>query len=111
MDRTALNYANLFGYQAALNLHGNQFSYLSAIVYAGYWFGQYPCGWLVGRFPAQRVMGIACLLWGAMVLILTQCHTYSSAMAVRFVMGFFEAAVTPGQVLMTGQWNCMCIEA
>ena len=67
-------------------------------------FGQFPCGWLVGRFPAQKVIGIACLLWGAMVLILTQCHTYQSAMAVRFWMGFFEAAVSPGQVLMTGFW-------
>ena len=30
MDRTALNYANLFGYQAALGLKGQQFNYLSA---------------------------------------------------------------------------------
>jgi hypothetical protein len=30
MDKTALNYANLFGYQAALGLKGQQFSYLSA---------------------------------------------------------------------------------
>ena len=30
MDKTSLNYANLFGYQDALNLKGQQFSYLSA---------------------------------------------------------------------------------
>ena len=30
MDRTALNYANLFGYQAALGLKGNEFNFLSA---------------------------------------------------------------------------------
>lgn len=30
MDKTALNYANLFGYQAALGLTGQQFNYLSA---------------------------------------------------------------------------------
>jgi hypothetical protein len=30
MDKTALNYANLFGYQAALGLQGSQFNYLSA---------------------------------------------------------------------------------
>lgn len=39
-----------------------------------------------------------------MVLILTQCHSFSSALAVRFIMGFFEAAVTPGLTLMTGFW-------
>jgi hypothetical protein len=30
MDRTALNYANLFGYQTTLGLKGQQFNYLSA---------------------------------------------------------------------------------
>ncbi|EMC99259.1 hypothetical protein BAUCODRAFT_396627 [Baudoinia panamericana UAMH 10762] len=104
MDKTALNYANLFGYQKALGLKGLQFNYLSAMVYCGYFFGQYPCGWLIGRFPAQRILAISCLSWGVCVLILTQCRTFSSAMGVRFLMGLFEAAVTPGLTLMTGFW-------
>lgn len=104
MDKTALNYANLFDYQKALKLQGTDFNYLSAMVYAGYFFGQYPCGWLIGRYPAQKVLGISCLLWGLMVVLLTQCRTFSSALAVRFFMGMFEAAVTPGLTLMTGFW-------
>ncbi|KAL4966416.1 major facilitator superfamily domain-containing protein [Aspergillus stella-maris] len=104
LDKTALNYANILGYQEALGLEGQQFNYISAMVYAGYFFGQYPCGWLIGRFPAQRVLGISCFLWGLMVIILTQCRSYSSAMGVRFIMGIFEAAVTPGLTLMTGFW-------
>lgn len=30
MDKTALNYANLFGYQETLGLKGQEFNYLSA---------------------------------------------------------------------------------
>jgi hypothetical protein len=30
MDRTALNYANLFSYQTALGLKGSQFNYVTA---------------------------------------------------------------------------------
>ena len=33
MDKTSLNYANLFGYQKALGLKGKQFNYLSASTY------------------------------------------------------------------------------
>lgn len=33
MDKTSLNYANLFGYQKALQLEGKQFNYLSASMY------------------------------------------------------------------------------
>ncbi|UNI19484.1 hypothetical protein JDV02_005666 [Purpureocillium takamizusanense] len=104
MDKTSLNYANLFGYQAALKLKGQQFNYLSAMLYAGYFFGQYPCGWLIGRFPAQRVLAISIFLWGLMVIIMTQCRSYSTALLARFIMGIFEAAVTPGLTLMTGFW-------
>ncbi|KAI1492807.1 major facilitator superfamily domain-containing protein [Biscogniauxia mediterranea] len=104
MDKTALNYANLFGYKEALHLEGQQFNYLSAMVYAGYFIGQYPCGWLIGRFAAQKVLSISMLAWGFFVIIMTQCRDYSSALAVRFLMGIFESAVTPGLTLMTGFW-------
>lgn len=104
MDKTALNYANLFGYQKALNLQGNEFNYLSAMIYAGYFFGQYPCGWLIGRYRAQIVMSVSIFCWGLLVVLMTQCRTYSTALAVRFLMGIFEAAVTPGLTLMTGFW-------
>ncbi|KAF2718533.1 MFS general substrate transporter [Polychaeton citri CBS 116435] len=104
VDKTTLNYANLFGYQKALGLQGKQFNYLSAMIYAGYFFGQYPCLRLIGRYPAQRVLAVACLLWGLMVVIMAQCRSYGGALAVRFIMGLFEAAVTPGLVLITGFW-------
>lgn len=104
LDKTALNYANLFDYQEALGLEGNQFNYLSAMVFAGYFFGQYPCGWLIGRFKAQRVLAVSCAAWSLMVILMTQAKSYSSALALRFIMGLFEAAVTPGLTLMTGWW-------
>ena len=34
MDKTSLNYANLFGYQEALGLEGLDFNYLSASKYS-----------------------------------------------------------------------------
>jgi hypothetical protein len=48
-------------------------------VCAGYFFGQCPCGWLIGRYPAQKVMAISIFLWGLTVVIMTQCRDYSSA--------------------------------
>ncbi|KAI0547722.1 major facilitator superfamily domain-containing protein [Xylaria curta] len=104
LDKTALNYANLFNYQDALNLKGQEFNYLSAVVYAGYFFGQYPCGFLIGRYPAQKVLATCILIWGVLVVLLTQARSFSSALAIRFLMGLFEASVTPGLTLMTGFW-------
>jgi len=113
IDKTSLNYANLFGYQKALGLKGKQFNYLSAseffalqsrvckvkptkeyherlantlpVIYAGYFFGQYPCGWLIGRFPAQKVLAVSIMLWGITVLIMTQARSYRSACKLKHI--------------------------
>ncbi|KAJ7056258.1 major facilitator superfamily domain-containing protein [Mycena amicta] len=104
LDKTALNYANLFGFQAALHLKGNQFNWLSAQVYFGYAVAQYPIQILIGRYSAQKVLAITVFMWGLCVLTMTQCTNFHTAMINRFVLGMFEASVSPGLTLMTGWW-------
>ncbi|KAJ7728537.1 major facilitator superfamily domain-containing protein [Mycena metata] len=104
LDKTALNYANLFGFQTALKLEGNQFNWLSGMVYFGYAVSQYPIQFLLGRYSAQKVIGITVFMWGLCVLTMTQCTNFHTAMINRFVLGMFEASVSPGFTLMTGWW-------
>lgn len=104
MDKSALNYANLFGYQAALGLQGSDYSWLGGGFYIGYLVAQFPMGYLLGRFPAGRVLGVCCLFWGLVVLLSTQALDFKSALAVRIALGMMEAVVTPGLNLMTGFW-------
>jgi MFS family permease len=104
MDKSALNYANLFGYQAALGLKGSDYSWLGGGFYIGYLVAQFPMGYLLGRFPAGRVLGICCFFWGLVVLLSTQALNFKSALAVRIALGMMEAVVTPGLNLMTGFW-------
>ncbi|KAJ7582199.1 major facilitator superfamily domain-containing protein [Mycena floridula] len=104
VDKTALNYANLFGFRTALDLTGFQFNVLAGVVYIGYFIGQYPAAYLIGRYRAERVLSIALVLWGICVITMAQCTNFSNAMANRFILGLFESAVTPGLTLMTGFW-------
>ncbi|KAJ7358492.1 major facilitator superfamily domain-containing protein [Mycena albidolilacea] len=104
LDKTALNYANLFGFQTALKLKGNQFNWLSGMVYFGYAFSQYPIQILIGKFPAQKVLAVTIFMWGLCVLTMSQCTNFKTAMINRFILGMFEASVSPGLTLMTGWW-------
>ncbi|KAJ6533655.1 major facilitator superfamily domain-containing protein [Mycena capillaripes] len=104
LDKTALNYANLFGFQAALKLKGNEFNWLSGQVYFGYALSQYPLQILIGKYSAQKVLAITVFMWGLCVLTMTQCTNFKTAMINRFVLGLFEASVSPGLTLMTGWW-------
>ncbi len=73
------------------------------VIYAGYFFGQYPCGYLVGRFPAQKVIAVSILLWGVMVLVMTQCYTFSGACRLLHRAG---TAYWYAALLTICQWRC-----
>ncbi|KAK0209226.1 major facilitator superfamily domain-containing protein [Desarmillaria ectypa] len=120
LDKTALNYANLFGFQMDLNLHGDQFNWLGSMcviifarfnlsfkfcrVYFGYAIAQYPAQVLIGKYPAQRVLSCAVFIWGLCVLTMVWCTNFRTAMVNRFFLGIFEAFVSPCLTLMTGWW-------
>ncbi|KAJ6555235.1 major facilitator superfamily domain-containing protein [Mycena sp. CBHHK59/15] len=95
---------HVFGVLTALKLHGNQFNWLSGMVYFGYAVAQYPVQVLIGKFPAQRVLAITVFMWGLCVLTMSQCTNFKTAMLNRFILGCFEASVSPGLTLMTGWW-------
>ncbi|KAF7540337.1 hypothetical protein G7054_g1461 [Neopestalotiopsis clavispora] len=76
MDRTALNYANLFGYQQALGLKGQQFNYLSATLGWGGIVGSY-ISMGISTLPADQsperwtlvfyILGGFTMLWSAII--------------------------------------------
>jgi hypothetical protein len=43
------------------------------------------------------------LIWGLILCCFAAVKNYSGAIAIRFMLGVFEAAVTPGFALLTSQ--------
>ncbi|GAA5932995.1 uncharacterized protein JCM15063_002263 [Sporobolomyces koalae] len=104
LDKTALNYAKVFGMDKAMHLTGSQYSWTASIFYIGYLVAQPAATYLLGRYKANQVLGGTCLFWGICVLMMMFCTNFAGAMVNRFFLGFFEAAVTPGLSLLTGMW-------
>ena len=44
------------------------------------------------------------IMWGIVLSCFAAVENYSGAIAIRFFLGVFEAAVTPGFALFTSQW-------
>ncbi|KAI0759546.1 MFS general substrate transporter [Trametes elegans] len=104
LDKTALNYGNLYGMKKALHLSGDQFSWFASIFYLGYLVGNYPDSWLLQHFPTGKVLAITTLLWGTVVLTTPACTNFAGTMANRFFLGTLEAIVTPGMTVLTSIW-------
>lgn len=64
------------------------------------------------RFPTGKYLGGCVILWGAMVAVTSSCKSYRSLMAVRFLLGAFESAISPSLILITSMWykrNEVCL--
>lgn len=104
LDKTALNYANLFGIRTDLNLTGNQYSWLASIFYLGYLVAQFPATYIFTRFSTGKILGVCTVFWGITVLAFTWSKSFAGAAACRFLLGVFEAPITPGITLAVGYW-------
>ncbi|CUS25234.1 LAQU0S43e00100g1_1 [Lachancea quebecensis] len=102
LDKTLLNYAAVMGIKK--NLHGDQFSDLGTIFYVGYLAAEPLSGVLIQKLPVGKFLGLNVTLWGAVVCFHAATTTFPGLMAVRVLLGVFEASVAGCLIVITGMW-------
>jgi ACS family allantoate permease-like MFS transporter len=123
LDKTTLSYASIMGLEADLNLKGSvssppppvrtlnlssfniqNYQWLGSMFYIGYLVWEYPTNRLLQRLPLAKWSSICIIMWGITACLMAATSNFAGAVAVRFFLGVFEAAVTPGFALFTSQW-------
>ncbi|KAK4048372.1 hypothetical protein OIO90_005842 [Microbotryomycetes sp. JL221] len=104
IDRTSLSSSAIFGLIEDNNLVGRQFSWLTTIFYLGYLVFEFPANWLMQKFEVGYVLSVLMFLWGAMVFFIAACKNFAQLAAVRFLLGAFESAISPGLLLIMAQF-------
>ena len=69
----------------------------------GYLAWEYPTNRLLQRLPLAKYSSFCIIMWGLVLCCMAALQNYSGAIAVRFFLGVFEAAVTPGFSYFTSQ--------
>jgi ACS family allantoate permease-like MFS transporter len=63
-----------------------------------------PTNRLLQRLPLAKWSSFNVIMWGATLCCMAATKNFAGAVAVRFFLGVFESAVTPGFALFTSQW-------
>ncbi|KZF21980.1 MFS general substrate transporter [Xylona heveae TC161] len=95
LDRTNIGNAKVFGFEDGIGLKGTQFNTLSTIFYPTYVTLEVPWTMAVKRFGANQVLGVAMVAWSIITLGTGFIHNYHQAIAVRILLGTFEACLVP----------------
>ena len=83
---------------------GQQYSWVSSIFYFGFFFWAYPTNVLIVRLPIGKYISFNTFFWGAVVALTAACSNYGGLLALRFLLGCFEATITPAFMFLTTSW-------
>jgi len=70
----------------------------------GYLAWEFPTNRLLQRLPLAKYTAFNIIMWGLVLALFATVGDFSGAVAIRFFLGLFEAAVTPGFAFFTSQW-------
>ncbi|KAI0015531.1 allantoate permease [Xylariomycetidae sp. FL0641] len=106
LDKSSLSYVSIFGIieDANLDPDSRQYSWLGSILYFAQLVFQPLAAFLLVKYPTGKVVGTAIICWGACECILAACTDFPSLIALRFLLGSFEAMIAPSCLAITQMW-------
>ncbi|KAK2762291.1 hypothetical protein FQN54_001301 [Arachnomyces sp. PD_36] len=105
LDRNNIAAAKLAGLEDDLGLTDVQFETSVSILFVGYVLMQVPSNLFLNKVgkPAIYLPG-AMIVWGIISTATAGCQSYGGLVAVRFFLGFVEAAYFPGCLYFLSAW-------
>ncbi|KAK8866200.1 hypothetical protein IAR55_001351 [Kwoniella newhampshirensis] len=103
-DKISLSSGVAFDLNKDIHLVGNDFAWLSTGFYLAYMVFEFPFGFLMQKYPLDKVLAYTVLCWGICVLCMAACQNFVQLMAIRTILGILESPVTPGFLIIISAW-------
>ncbi|KAG4436104.1 hypothetical protein IFR05_008424 [Cadophora sp. M221] len=104
IDTSNITNAFVSGMKEDLNLYQNQYNYVVLSWTIGYIIGQWPSNFILTRVPAHIWIPFLELGWTIFTFSLAGAKSYTHLLALRFVVGLFEAGYWPALYYILGSW-------
>ncbi|KAK1634406.1 major facilitator superfamily transporter [Colletotrichum phormii] len=98
------SFAAIFGLRQDANLKGQEYSWLGSVFYFGYLAMELPALYLITKLPIGKFIGACLVLWGACICLMSACHNFAGLVAIRVLLGIFEAALLPCMLVLNATW-------
>lgn len=103
LDQQNISNAYVSGMKEALNMHGNELTYLSNVFTAGYVISQLPAVILVTKLRPSYVISTLECLWAIFTFCSAAVTSVPQLYSLRFLIGLCEGAFFPCIIYLIGQ--------
>ncbi|KAJ5110552.1 hypothetical protein N7532_001087 [Penicillium argentinense] len=105
LDKGTMSFASIMGIKTDAGLEdGQKYSWLTTCIYIAVLVVEYPTNWIIQRVPIAKYLGINICIWGGILAMHAACHNFAGLVAVRTLLGIFEACCQPTFVLLSSMW-------
>lgn len=106
IDKQALSYAAVFDLFSDTNIDSDQYAWFASLFYFAYLVSEYPWSYLAQKTKMAKVVSGCVATWGAILMITAACNNFAGLAVCRFLLGVFEAPITPCFMMIVGMWVC-----
>ncbi|KAF9224037.1 MFS general substrate transporter [Gyrodon lividus] len=104
LDRTSIGNAKLYSMEADLHLTDTQYLLCLTVFFIAYSIFEVPSNVILKRLRPSIWLSALMLLWGIMMTVQGLVHSYGGLMAMRWMLGTFEAGLFPGVTYYLSCW-------
>ncbi|KAL3481779.1 major facilitator superfamily domain-containing protein [Aspergillus californicus] len=105
IDKTNIGNAKIEGLLSSLDMNGQQYNVALAIFFIPYVLAEVPSNIILNQFKKPSVyLGGLVFIWGVIMTCTGFVQSYGALLAIRFLLGLFEAGFLPGAVLIISKW-------
>ncbi|PWY76268.1 MFS general substrate transporter [Aspergillus heteromorphus CBS 117.55] len=104
LDKSTLSYASVFGLVEKAHLHGQEYSWLGAVVYLVQLVAQPFVAYILVKVPLGKFLACTTLCWGIALTCMTPANSFGGLLVCRMVLGLFEAGIPPAFIAITQMW-------
>jgi MFS family permease len=81
-----------------------QYSWLTTCIYIAILIVEYPTNWIIQRVPIAKYLSANIMLWGMTLMLHATCKNFAGLVAVRTLLGIFEACCQPSFIILSSMW-------
>lgn len=104
MDKSAMSIGAILGLEDYFEMEGDMYAWCGSAFYFGYLVFEFPASYLLQKFPLSKTLVCFIFLWGIISFAHGLVKNYPGFVCLRVILGMLESAVTPGMVMLTGQY-------
>jgi MFS family permease len=104
LDKGTMSFASIMNIRQDTHLVGQQFAWLTTCIYIAILFVEYPTNRLIQRLPVAKYLGISIILWGITLALHSVAKNFATLVALRTLLGIFEAVCQPSFVYLSSMW-------